>query len=326
MSTIILSPDVDAHIPYVARHLSEPPIIIGAQFATEKKELSFVANNGTGNRIECIYDGKLIANPTSVWLRRPFAALDGGLPVADKYFDYTASAVKLHTGALYTLFPEALWVSSEIAIKRAAYKPLQHNVAAAIGFRLPETLFTSRAEAAQQFIDNHKATVIKVIAHTFPLSDPNAKEAATLFSRKVSKGKKLDLSGLHVAPTIFQEAIDTDFDIRVTVVGDKVFAASVRLNHKPSGDYAKMLDWRVGHYSGSLDIQPYNLPKDIAEKCVEHAKRLGLEFSAIDLIMDKRKNIWFIENNPNGQWAFVEHETGQPIGKALAELLERGKV
>lgn len=30
-----------------------------------------------------------------------------------------------------------------------------------------------------------------------------------------------------------------------------------------------------------------------------------------------------LEINPNGQWAFIEEATGQPIGKAIAGFLER---
>jgi hypothetical protein len=47
-----------------------------------------------------------------------------------------------------------------------------------------------------------------------------------------------------------------------------------------------------------------------------------LEFGAIDLVLDKKGEIWFLENNANGQWAFVEEATGQPIGKAMADLLQ----
>lgn len=31
-----------------------------------------------------------------------------------------------------------------------------------------------------------------------------------------------------------------------------------------------------------------------------------------------------LECNPNGQWGWVEHQTGQPISRALADTLARG--
>lgn len=34
---------------------------------------------------------------------------------------------------------------------------------------------------------------------------------------------------------------------------------------------------------------------------------------------------WFIESNAGGQWAYVEEATKQPIGKAIAGLLQDGK-
>jgi len=97
-----------------------------------------------------------------------------------------------------------------------------------------------------------------------------------------------------------------------------VFAA--RIEHK--GDDTDIRDWRLGHYEGELSIQPdENFSQETAQKCIEHAKRLGLTFSAIDFVVDNKGVYWFLENNPNGQWAFVEQETGQQIGKAIAELL-----
>jgi glutathione synthase/RimK-type ligase-like ATP-grasp enzyme len=52
-------------------------------------------------------------------------------------------------------------------------------------------------------------------------------------------------------------------------------------------------------------------------------RALGLKFSAIDLVVDVHGDVWFLELNPNGQWGFVELATGQPIGAAMAALLER---
>jgi glutathione synthase/RimK-type ligase-like ATP-grasp enzyme len=50
-------------------------------------------------------------------------------------------------------------------------------------------------------------------------------------------------------------------------------------------------------------------------------REMGLAFGAIDMIRDADDSYWFLENNPNGQWAYVEHATGQPIGHAIATML-----
>ena len=49
-------------------------------------------------------------------------------------------------------------------------------------------------------------------------------------------------------------------------------------------------------------------------------ERLG--FGAIDLIQDRDGAHWFLEINPNGQWAWIETRTGQPIATAIVDWLE----
>lgn len=40
------------------------------------------------------------------------------------------------------------------------------------------------------------------------------------------------------------------------------------------------------------------------------------------LIVDDRGAWWFLENNSNGQRTYIKDETGQPISKTIANLLE----
>lgn len=122
---------------------------------------------------------------------------------------------------------------------------------------------------------------------------------------------------------MFQPAIDVAVDIRATVIGDKVFAATIRSKtiDDPSSN---VRDWRIANDDPDIKIEGYTLPKNIADLCVEHVKELGLKFGALDLVLDKKGKYWFLENNPAGQWTFVEQKTKQPIGKTLAELLMKG--
>jgi len=48
---------------------------------------------------------------------------------------------------------------------------------------------------------------------------------------------------------------------------------------------------------------------------------LGLRFAAIDLVLDQTGEYWFLEANPNGQWAWIESRTGLPISSAIVDEL-----
>ncbi len=134
--------------------------------------------------------------------------------------------------------------------------------------------------------------------------------------------EQTDFSGLYLAPSILQKAIDVKTELRITVVGNKVFAASITGDSSFMGKHIR--DWRVTSLIGEARYQAFDLPKKIADQCVALVRELGLQFGAIDAIIDKHNKLWFLENNPNGQWAFIEEETKLPIGKAIAHLLMRG--
>lgn len=49
--------------------------------------------------------------------------------------------------------------------------------------------------------------------------------------------------------------------------------------------------------------------------------RLGLRFGALDFLVTPSGEWYFLEVNPNGQWAWIEQETGLPISSAIADAL-----
>jgi D-alanine-D-alanine ligase-like ATP-grasp enzyme len=50
-------------------------------------------------------------------------------------------------------------------------------------------------------------------------------------------------------------------------------------------------------------------------------KHLGLNFGCFDFIYTPLCEYVFLECNPNGQWLWIEHETGMKISDAIAEAL-----
>ena len=142
MPVLILSEVEDFHIPFVARHLSEPPLIIDTKGIIDiAVKLTYEFD---GNQLHIIHNGKKLSNVTGVWHRRPIV-LDRHLhlPIPEQYQEYSASAIKRFMHTLYCCFPEALWVSDYFAIQRAENKPYQQMVAANVGFHVPKTTYTT---------------------------------------------------------------------------------------------------------------------------------------------------------------------------------------
>lgn len=305
------------HVPLIMQHMSPKHIVVidpipaildgaGLTYRLDKNGTTF------------IYNGRPLTRVKAVWDRRPTPLRREMLDHIDpRTIEYASVAIRRHTYNFYSMFPDALWVSDDHAVQRAENKALQLQEAAKLGFAVPATIFTSNPQAAKQFVARNKATIIKTPSTQGPIVDD---KMFYFFSTRVTPATPVNYSGLHLAPAIFQVAIDVDYDLRITVVGEEIFAASIVADAEKSLSIG-VRDWRIGNYTG-LDIIPYSLPKSIATKCITLVKKLGLQFGAIDIIRDKKGIYWFVEINPNGQWGFVEHLTKQPISQAIARLLQ----
>lgn len=54
-------------------------------------------------------------------------------------------------------------------------------------------------------------------------------------------------------------------------------------------------------------------------------KELGLVFGAIDLVQID-DNHFFLEINPNGEWAWLQKVSGLPIAETLVDYLTNGEL
>ena len=97
------------------------------------------------------------------------------------------------------------------------------------------------------------------------------------------------------------------------MVGQNVFSAGVNSQTRES----TKTDWR----KEKLEFFIEDIPVEIKEKCILLVKNLNLKFGAIDLIKDKNGNYIFLEINPNGQWAWIENETGLKISDSIINEL-----
>ncbi|MNE94945.1 hypothetical protein D3C80_1929690 [compost metagenome] len=85
-----------------------------------------------------------------------------------------------------------------------------------------------------------------------------------------------------MTPFIVQAEVLKQYDVRVTVVGERVFATAIWSQENPETE----IDWRQGSRP-DLRHEKISLPELVQEQCVELVRRLGLRYGAIDLISDR---------------------------------------
>ena len=215
---------------------------------------------------------------------------------------------------------DCYWISPIPALERAENKLLQLRMAAALGFSVPDTICTNESSTAINFIDNTGGEkVVKPLSNGW-LSDEPPTMAYTSAVDSTMRDHIED--AVTSTPHLLQRRIPKISDVRVTVVGDKVFACRIHSQCHA----ATALDFRAASAAKiALRHELFNLPSEVDDLCVGMLRTLGLEFGAIDLI-EKADGYCFLEINPNGQWAWIQQLTGAPIADAIADLLLSGSV
>jgi glutathione synthase/RimK-type ligase-like ATP-grasp enzyme len=243
---------------------------------------------------------------TALWWRRPQPfQLDAGiLRPSHRTFAYN-ECHEAWSGLWQSL--DVLWVNHPSRDEAAAHKVYQLDVARSVGLAIPNTLVTNDPAAARQFIaeQNGLGTVYKA----FSATEQEWRETRILQPEEMSL-----LDQVRYAPLIFQEYVAAGLDLRVTIVGQEVFAAAI---HSQQTSYN--VDFRIDMTSAR--VEPYTLPSDVRDKLARLMSRLGLSYWAIDMRHTPDGRVVFLEINPAGQWLFIEDRTGQAITAALARLL-----
>ena len=247
----------------------------------------------------------------SVWYRRMRAPmLAGPLDCGVREFCERESRAFLD-GVLASL-PTHRWLSPPAAVAKAERKPYQLGVAARLGFNIPTTVMTNDEGAVRAIAELHQL-VVKAVSSGYVRS-PEGNQA--IFTSAVTRDDITQLNGLSMAPVTFQEMIRKVSDIRVTVVGEDVFAAEIMSQDRESS----RVDWRATD-DPHLEHRHHQLPPDVADMCRQIVVDLGLGFGAIDLALAEDGSYIFFEINPNGEWLWIEDQLGLPISDAIARIL-----
>lgn len=208
------------------------------------------------------------------------------------------------------VFEDAFWINNPVMTYRAENKPYQLMVAARLGFVVPRTVVTNSQPA--HFDPTWQTTnyaAIKAL-DSFLLRMGND-EDAFFYTQRVAH-EDLSDAALNSMPVIVQGYLEPKIDLRVTVVEQQCFTASVLIDGEGiSGD------WRLS--KDRAKFEPFCLPDVIKQRCVALVRQLGLVFGAIDLAR-VGDDYYFFEVNPTGEWAWLVSQCDMPIDRAIVDV------
>ncbi len=188
-------------------------------------------------------------------------------------------------------------------MRPAGNKIRQAKLANKIGFEMPDYLITNDAH----LVDRYKSekAIVKPIS-VGVIQDEKTKE----FVQTNLLDSSIELIALKYSPAYFQRYQAKDFEVRATFVGKEVFVVKIVSQNS--------VDWRKA--GNKINYSVCEMPKDIYEKCIKFMKLSNMEFGCFDFIV-KNDNWHFLEMNVNGQWAWLEFETGLDISGSIVRYL-----
>jgi putative peptide maturation system protein len=264
-------------------------------------------------------DGERIAwsDVDAVWVRRPgrpqLRRPDLG-EITRRQLEADGAAV---LADLWELLDARFVPGRPDAIAHAAHKSHQLRVAAGLGFELPTTLTGNDPEA---FLD--LATAAGVGAVVTKRSAPSQRleaedgEGVTRYADIMAPRDLVHVPDLRWCPVTAQRYVDKAVELRVTVVGDRVFPAAI---HSQQANHSRV-DWRRSDHARTPFVA-HPLDPAVERRCVALVRALGLVYGCIDLVVTPDDRLVLLEVNPNGQYLWIEQLTGLPITAALVDEL-----
>ena len=312
---LILTRAGDSHVEHVAQLLRQRGADV-ARFDPGDVAATRVALTAGKRMRITTSDGELdLADVTVAWLRRPSAPSAAAAITDPAMRRYVALELELMLDGLWEAL-DCAWLPGRYTdVRRADHKLAQLALAAALGFTTPPTLITTDARELMAFFEEHGPLISKLASPAIFWTEPRVAVRFTQLVTHADLGYAASM--LQYAPMLFQPCIAKELEIRVTVVGERVFAAEIHTQQNARTQIDSRTDFVRTHYDA------HTLPPAIEARCRAITARSGLSYATIDLILTPEGDYVFLELNPNGQYLWVEQRTDLPISAAIADLLIR---
>lgn len=260
-----------------------------------------------------------LAEVGAVWLRKPaeYAYLSEDLSQQEQAY------AKLETehaflGLLYGL--DCRWISHPMALRGAQWKAEQLQRAMRMGFRIPASIISNSPAQVKAFKCAIQGDLVFKSMSTPSLCaeemDDEQRIASGISTTIITDDMMDSLDAVSELPCHFQQYIAKQYELRVTVIGDQLFAAKIH----SQDDARTAID--VRDMSAEIKYEATELPPEIHARCLAFVRSYGLNFSALDLIVTPENDYVFLENNPVGQFYYIQQLIPQfKLLETLAETL-----
>lgn len=283
-------------------------------FPTEVKLSAEIDGGGERTRLVSATDSVLLADVSAIWHRR--IRIGHALPETMEAQMRKASVHEARQTLFGALAAESTFVMDPVSrIRHGEHKHLQLRVARDVGLDVPRTLMSNDAQAVREFSEACGGQIMGKMLSSFAIYEDD--EEHVVFTTPLKSADLEHLDELRFCPMTFQERVEKKLELRVTIVGERLFAASIDSQSMERSQ----TDWRREGRKLAREWKPFDLPTEIEERLLRVMDALKLNYGAADLILTPDGRYVFLEVNPAGEFFWLERLGEFPISEAIADLL-----
>lgn len=314
---LIIGQIPDLHIEKVLKLLKEKGENVAFfQRYNNHDQLSIHFSNSKDIKLSLKTDKTILPkNIKSIWMRLKPSLLSefpGGVgSTEERFMVYEWNS--LMKPFLQELLPNK-WINHPDKNHYIGYKVNQLKLAQECCLTIPETIIGNSMSSVLSLFDKYEKLIYKTLSSF--IMPPNRVIYSTVISKDDIRNSKDTFA---MAPGIYQAYIEKNYELRITIVGEKLFIAHI--DSQSSKETA--VDWRKNQLRPMY--KPGKITPGLLKKLKKFHRLAGLTYAAYDFIVDKNENEIFLECNPGGQWLWIEDALDFKISEAIAEELMRGK-
>lgn len=243
----------------------------------------------------------------AVWYRRAIypVGLEG---IADDFKRFAAQELRHLLEGLLPETDDVIWVNPIGATERAERKVRQLVLAPLYGLQIPPTIISGDSNELRAFAKHHRRIICKPISQGLVAT---RSQWSSVHTWEVMADDLAEIAACGF-PTLLQELVPKGVDIRLTLIGDRAFPVAIET--EPGAD----IDWRSSR--NQLVYRPCSLPEIVIDNCKKFLAALGLVYGAFDFVQSPEGELFFLEVNPAGEWAWLELQLGLPLRDAFIHL------
>ena len=313
MRTAIFCEPGDYHAAAIAWGLKRKGHACDRLYPSDLPQRGTFSHDPTSSEATVIIDEQefSLASYRTILMRRPAdPVLPHHMHEADRLAAKSFWEIAL-TGAYWQLQSNGIHQSGPMFINplegaaNELMKPYHLGIAVKCGLTIPPTLISSHAEHVKSFIAKNSAagqrSIVKALRSvTWDFGDSAG--MALCDTSYVNIGD-IDPASLKLAPCIFQSEVEKQYEVRVTVMGGTMIAATLDSQKFDEArlDYRRITNWK------RLGCDQIDVPPDVTIAIKRFQTEAKLNFGTMDFIVDLNGDWIFLETNPMGNFLWIEN-------------------